>query len=436
MKKWIVALAGMAIGIVQAATPVQRWTLENGATVVFMESRALPMLDIQVSVDGGSVRDPAQRAGLASMTSTMLTRGVEKSGNQPALTEDQVLDGFADIGARFGAGASMDFAGASLRVLSSQRERAAAVSLMARVLAHPAFPQAPLERDKSRFIADLAEAGHQPDGIADKAFWPALYGTHPYGQQPDAKSVAAITRDEVLAFYRQHYTARSAVVAMIGDVSRDEAHRIAQELTRGLPQGKPLAPVQPVTLPAAAEKRIAHPASQSHIMIGMPSAAQGDPDEMALRVGNYILGGGGFVSRLMSEVREKRGLVYGVYSYFSFMRQPGPFMVGLQTRQSQTDEALKLTRSVLHDFLAKGPTDAELQAAKDNLTGGFALKVDSNSELLGFLVTIGRYNLPLDYIDSWTGKVAAVTTEQVRAAFARKVQEQHLVTIVVGKGSK
>ena len=182
----------------------------------------------------------------------------------------------------------------------------------------------------------------------------------------------------------------------------------------------------------AAEERIAHPASQSHILIGSAVLKRSDPEFFALTVGNYILGGGGFVSRLMAEVREKRGLAYSAYSYFSPRVQEGPFQAGLQTKKEQANEALVLVRKVIGDYVTSGPTEKELKAAKDNLVGGFALRIDSNRKILDNLANIGFYGLPLNYLDTWTTNVTQVTAADIRAAFKRHVRPDALSTVVVG----
>ncbi len=188
----------------------------------------------------------------------------------------------------------------------------------------------------------------------------------------------------------------------------------------------------PVPAPQQSELRIAHPASQAHILIGAPALQRGDPDYFTLTVGNYILGGGGFVSRLTREVREKRALSYSVYSYFSPMAQPGPFQIGLQTKKEQADEALKVVRATLAAYLRDGPTPQELKAAKDNLIGGFSLRIDNNRKILDNIAAIGYYQLPLDYLDTWTAQIAKVTVPGIKAAFARKVAPDKLATVVVG----
>lgn len=411
---------------VRAELPIQSWTAKSGARVLFVESRSIPMFDVAVDFDAGGRRAPAGKAGLAGLTNGMLAAG------STGLDENQVAEGFADLGAQRGARADQDRAAVTLRTLSSRGERDAAIDLLARLLQTPVFPEAVLAREKARAIAGLKEAETRPEAIADRAFQSALYGRHPYGALPTPDSVATVTRADIEAFYRAHYGAARAVVSMIGDVSRAEAEAIAERLTANLPAGLAAEALPPVGAPEAGIRRIAHPASQAHILLGMPALARGDPDFFALTVGNYVLGGGGFVSRLMNEVREKRGLAYSVYSYFMPMKDAGPFQVGLQTRREQADQALELVRGTVAGFLERGPTAAELKAAKDNLVGGFALRIDNNRKILDNLAVIGFYGLPLDYLDRWTANVEKVTLAEIRAAFARHVKPESFAIVVVG----
>jgi zinc protease len=220
---------------------------------------------------------------------------------------------------------------------------------------------------------------------------------------------------------------------MMGDISRAQAEAIAEQLTAQLPSGAaPAAPPEVAMKIPAGEQRIAHPASQSHILLGAPGMARSDPDYFALYVGNHILGGGGFVSRLMHEVREKRGLAYSVYSYFMPTKQPGVFQIGLQTRKDQADGALQLVRDTLAEFVAKGPTGKELIAARQNIVGGFPLRIDSNRKILDYLGIIGFYDLPLTYLDDFTRRVEQVTVAQVHDAFKRRVDPQAMATVIVG----
>jgi zinc protease len=418
-----------------AALHIQSWTLANGARVLFVENHSIPILDVSVEFDAGSRRDPPGKSGTASLTNAMLARGVHEGqvpAQEPALSEAQISDAFADTAAERGGGAGEDRAGATLRMLSDREQRQTSVLLLARLLAQPSFPADLLARDKARVIAAIREDETKPESIADKAFWRVLYGTHPYAAHETVASVGAITRDDLVAFHDAHYVANRAVIAMIGDVSRDEADTIARQLTARLPQGAPLPALPPVQPLPAKEEWIPHPASQAHILLGMPALARGDADYFPLIVGNYTMGGGGFVSRLMREVREKRGLSYSVYSYFNPLAQPGPFEAGLQTQKEQTSEALKIVRKTIAAYLKEGPTPAELTAAKDNLVGGFALRIDNNRKILDNIAAIGFYKLPLDYLDTWTANVKKVTAADIRAAFQRKLALDKMSTVVVG----
>jgi zinc protease len=348
------------------------------------------------------------------------------------MDEEAIANGFADVGAQRGGSADNDRAGASLRTLSSAAERDAALKLFANVIQTPNFPESVLVREKQRSIAGLKEAETKPDSIADRAFSKAMYGNHPYAFDPTEQSVTAITRADIAAFYHDNYNAKRAVVTMIGDISRAEAEAIAEQITAKLPAGAPPPVVPPVGAPDLTPVRIAHPATQAHVLIGAPALKRGDPDYFPLMVGNYVLGGGGFVSRLMREVREKRGLAYSVYSYFMPLKDEGPFQIGLQTKKEQVPEALDIVKRVVADYVANGPTPKELQAAKDNLIGGFPLRIDNNRKLLDNLAVIGFYNLPLDYLDTWTANVNRVTVAEVKADFAKRVHPDALSSVVVG----
>ncbi len=437
LKKLFAVALLAASGFAQAALDIQHWTLDNGARVYFVENHTIPMLDVNVEFDAGGRRDPAGKAGLSSLTSGLLARGLKEArladgSVEPAMSEAEISNALADLAAQRGGGSGADRAGMSVRTLSARGTRDEAMRLLARLLAHPAFPEDLVRRDQARTVAAIRDALTRPESIASKAFWRLAYGSHPYGAEATVESVEAITRDDLQNFHRAHYVANHAVIAMIGDLTRSEADAIAKELTRRLPQGQSLPRLPDVALPVGAEERIPHPASQSHILVGMPALARNDPDVFALTVGNYVLGGGGFVSRLTREVREKRGLAYSAYSYFNPMAQPGPYMAGLQTRKDQSDEALQVVRDTLTAFLRDGPTEAELSAAKDNLIGGFALRIDNNRKILENIAAIGFYRMPLDYLDTWTAQVARVSVADVRAAFARKLAMDKMVTVVVG----
>ena len=417
---------------VYAALPIQHWVTENGARVFFVETHAIPVLDISVEFDAGSRRDPAGKAGLAALTNGSLDKGIVGEGRED-VTEAQILDTFADAGALRSNMTGMDRAGYSLRVMSGHAESEPAIRMMAQLLAKPSFPEALLERDKARLVASLKEEMTRPDSIAAKAFRKDIYPAHPYGESSTPESVERITREDMMEFHKTHYVANRAVISLVGDIDVERARQIAREISSGLIVSDRDLPTLPdVTVPAGKTNVIAHPATQAHILIGMPALRRGDPDFFALTVGNYILGGGGFSSRLMDEVREKRGLSYSVYSQFQPMLQPGPFIISLQTEKKQATDAISVVNATLDDFLRKGPDATELQSARDHLVNSFAMKMDNNLKVLELIAMIGYYRLPLDYLDHWTEKVAQVTAADVKDAMNRKLNEGKMVTVIVG----
>ncbi len=413
-----------------ATLPIQHWQSASGAKVLFVENHDMPMVDIKVDFAAGSGRDTAKKAGLAGMTRHLMTLG---AGD---LTEDQISGKLADIGAELGGDFDRDVAGFSLRTLSSQKGEA--VDLLAKILDAPKFDQKVLDREKIRQIAQIREAEMDPGHIAEETFDKLLYGNHPYGLRGEGEidTVRSFTRQDVVDFYRIHYVTDREVIAIVGDLTKEQAQAVAEKLSAGLAGGKPIPPLPEVKLPTAAEtKMIPYPSSQSHILIGYPGVTRDDPDYFPLLVGNYVLGGGGFESRLLNEVREKRGLAYSVYSYFYPLERKGPFEVGLQTRKDQTREALAIVRKTMDDYIAKGPTPKEIAAAKDNLVGGFPLRIDSNRKIVDYLAMIGFYHLPLTYLDDFTKKVDEVTAAQIRDAFSRRINPADMVTVVVGAPS-
>ena len=431
IKPFLVALLlGLPLSV-QAALTIQNWQTPQGARVFFVESHELPILDISVDFPAGSARDPAGKAGLAQLTHGMLDQGAG------GLSDTAIAHRVADVGAVLAGKFDRDRAGVTLRTLSSAAEKNAALDILARVLQQPDFPQVVIKREKQRLISAIREAEADPGTVAEKAFYRALYGTHPYAHDEagEPAAIEPLTRSDLQVFYRTHYSAPNAVIALMGDITRAEAEAIAARLAGGLSQMAAV-PALPKPVPAAAsDARIAHPSTQSHVLVGAVGMARNDPDFFPLFVGNYVLGGGGFDSRLMREVRDKRGYAYSAYSYFMPMMEAGPFQLGLQTKREQTDDALKVAQATVRQFIADGPSDAELIQAKSNLTGGFPLRIDSNKKILDYLAVIGFYRLPLDYLDSWVDKVNAVDVTEVKQAFARRIDPDQLVTVVVGAGS-
>jgi zinc protease len=434
-KTFTAGLALLAVGFmvlsstVQAGVKIQQWQTASGSEVYFVENHDLPIVDISVNFAAGSARDSAEKSGLAGIARYMMTLGAA------GMSDEKIANKMADIGAILGGDFDADRAGFKLRTLSSEREKMQALDVFTKILQQPDFPEDVLTREKARIISGLQESATQPESISNKEFMKALYGSHPYSldESGEVDTVAKITRDDLQSFYKQYYGAKGAVVAIIGDLTREQAGVIAETVTGGLPKSVAVSAIPAVKLPTQSiEKRIAHPASQSHILLGYPGIKRGDPDLFPLYVGNYVLGGGGFVSRLTEEVREKRGLVYSVYSYFMPMAEPGPFQLGLQTKKDQAEDALKLVKETLDNFIKNGITEAELKAAKANIIGGFPMRIDSNSKILDYLAVIGFYKLPLNYLDEYNSNVEKVTVAQIKDAFSRRLKTENFVTIIVG----
>ena len=421
---------GMVVAIAaHAGVNIQHWQAKSGAKVLFVENHDLPMLDVAVWFDAGSRRDDPAQAGRAGLVSQLMQLGAA------GMVEEELAKKLADIGAQLGGNFDRDRSGYSLRTLSSAREREQALAVMAAVLQQPDFPDAVLEREKTRLIAVLKEAETKPESIADKAFYKALYGDHPYAlpESGEVGTVAKLTRQDLINFYRSHYLAANAVVVMIGDLKRADADAIAERLTGGL--GRDASHVaMDDKVPAAEAKtvRVAHPATQTHILMGTPGMQRIDPDYFPLLVGNYVLGGGGFDSRILNEIRQKRGLAYSAHSYFIPFKQPGPFEIGVQTKKDDAEAALKVLHETLEKFIKDGPSEGELKQAKNNIVLGFPLRIDSNRKILDYLGVIGFYDLPLTYLEDYPRAVSMVTAAQVRDAFRRRVNPDKLVTVIVG----
>ncbi|MGB3072542.1 MAG: pitrilysin family protein [Ottowia sp.] len=440
-KKAAGAMLAMALGFSAsafAAIPIQHWTQASGAQVFLVESPSIPMLDVEVDFDAGSRRDTAAQAGLADVTALMAGKGVRAAGGEPALDENQLGEAWADLGASFGGSAGRDEMSFRLRTLTEPDLLQKAVRLAARELGEPAWPEAVWQRERERITASIKESRTRPGTIAGDAYRKAVFGSHPYGYQATPESLAAISLADMRARYDEGVQPCRAKVSIVGAVTREQADALVTQLLARLPKSEsgacqPL-PALPEVAPLAAPKEelIPFQSAQAHVLIGQPGFKRNDPDYFPLLVGNYILGGGGFVSRLTEEVREKRGLSYSVGSYFSPGLQAGAFTITLQTRPDQATEAVRVSRQVLADFIARGPTEAELKAAKDYLQGGFALRIDSNAKLLANVASIAWNGLPLDYLDTWVQNVGQVTAADIKAAFARKLQPEKMVTVVVG----
>ncbi len=427
--RWLLLLLlSLLSGLLPAATPqLQSWTTSKGAKVIFVETDALPMLDVRVVFDAGSARD-GELAGLAAFTNAMLTEG---AGEWNA---DALASRLENRGIDMGSGSLRDMAWVSVRTLSEEPTREVAITTLAKVLAEPRFDADAIDRVREQMLVARRQLLQKPGGIASERFYRTLYGEHPYAHPPGGteQSLQRVDKAQLRQFHRQYYVGANAVIAMVGAVDRATAEQIAERVTAGLPKGQH-APDLPEPKPVkGGELREVFPSSQTHILIGQLGIRRGDPDYFPLYVGNHVLGGSSLVSILGDEVRNKRGLSYSVYSYFSAMRAAGPFVMAAQTKNDKADEALEVMRQTLADFVQQGPAKEALDAAKKNLVGGFPLQIANNGKIAQYIAMIGFYDLPLDWLEQVPRRIAAVTLADVRDAFVRRIDPDRSITVVVG----
>ena len=407
---------------------IETWNTDNGARVLYVPAPELPIVDIRVVFNAGSARD-GDKPGLASMTNNLLDHGAGDWNT------DQIVERFDSVGAEFSTTSLRDMAVVSLRSLTEKDWFHTALVTMATILHKPKFDEKELERERQRTLVALRNQQESPSDLAEIAFYKALYSNHPYATPPlgTTNSVTALTRQDVVDFYNKYYVASNAIVVIVGAVDKSAAKKIANQLLQDLPKGEPAAAL-PAT-PAVTEAKLIkqqHPSTQTTIWVGQEGETRTDPDYFPLYVGNQILGGSGFGSRIMQEIREKRGLAYSSYSYFFPMDAKGPFVMGLQTKNNQAQQALTLLMKTVNDFISNGPTQQELDDAKKNITGGFPLRLDSNKDITEYVAMIGFYNLPLDYLRTFNDRVEQVTRDQIIDAFKRRIHPDKMITVMVG----
>jgi zinc protease len=425
---WFAAFCSPA----QAAAKIEHWQTQQGSRVYYVHTEGLPMVDIQVAFDAGSARDGSQ-FGLSALTSALLDTGAGK------WNADEIAQRFESVGAQFGSSVSSDMASVSLRTLTDKPLFDKALETVQVILASPSFNEADFQREKNRTLAGLKQQEESPAELVRIAYYKALYGDHPYGH-PTPGTIATVSdfkSTDLRSFYQKYYVAANAMVVIVGDLSKQQAEQTAEKLVSGLSKGQKPESLPEVAMPVQAGKQhIEFPSSQTHVLVGMPGTYRKDPDYFDLYVGNHILGGAVLVSKLFNEVREKRGLAYSASSSFAPLFRKGPFAISLQTRNDQTGQALEVVNKTLADFIAQGPTEAELTAAKKNITGGFAMRFDTNKELASYVSMIGFYEMPLDYLDTFQQNVEKVTVASIKDAFKRRVDPQLMQTITVGGSAK
>ena len=419
-----------------ATLPIQKIQLTTGAHLFFVESRTIPMVNLGIDFPGGFAHDNKDRIGVSNFTSQLMNKGSKIKGT--IKDEAFIADSISDLGSMISFSTGKELTSVRIKTLSSAEVLNPLVDQVSDMLAYPIFNNKILEREKSIEISGLLESETKPEYILSKQFKKMIYRDNPLGNDETVNSIKAIKIDDLKKFHQTYYRANKMNVLIIGDLSRDKAIEIATKLTAKLPngpeQGIEIPPLSPLTMQdiQKREVKISHPSQQAHIQMGMTSPPRNDPDYFPLLVGNYILGGGGFVSRLMSEIREKRGLAYSVSSYFYPAKNSGYFVAGMQTQKNQSEESIKLLKQTIDEFIKNGPTDDEVMAAKNNLINGFPLRIDSNSKLLDNLSAIAWFDLPLNTLDEWTNEVKKVKKEDINRVFKKNLDMEKMITVVVG----
>lgn len=409
------------------ALNIQSWQTASGTPVLFVQASELPMFDLRLTFAAGSSKDGLQH-GLASLASSLLGEGTSTS------SADDIAMTFENLGAIFSASSYRDMAVVELRSLSDPKYSQPALHMLTEVISQPSFPQPAINRLKNQSMAAFAQQKKNPGQLANLALFEQLYGDHPYAHSSSGNehSLPGLTRKQVADFYHQYYNAQNLQLVLVGDLDRQRAEQIAEQITSSLPSGQAATRTAEPRPPVAGHRHVEFDSAQTHILLAQLGIERGHPDYAALYIGNQIFGGSGFGSRLMEEVREKRGLTYGIYSYFSPMQARGPFTISVQTRADLSQATLDYVRELLASYVSEGPTEAELQTAKQEFFGSFPLSAASNSAITGQLGAIGFYNLPLDWLEQLMQEVRQLDTKQVHQALQRHLKPNELTLITVG----
>jgi zinc protease len=430
MKKLITlfALIGFGFSVNALAVPkIQTWTSDAGAKVMFVPADSLPMVDVRVVFDAGGARD-GDLPGLATFTNALLTEGAGE------LDAAAFAENIESRGIQIGSDSLRDMAWLTLRSLTEPEVLSVGLARLSESLAKPRFDQDAIERIRDQMHAVLRQQEQSPSDIASREFYATLFAGHPYGVPTEGTkaSVDRINLVAIKAFHKKYYVAKNAVISIVGAQTREQAEQIANQVTRDLPQGEKAPLIAMPTQIKPVDKKIDYDSSQSHVYLGMLGMSRHDPDYIPLYVGNQVLGGGSLVSLLGEEVRNKRGLSYSVYSYFSASRQPGPFVMVAQTKNTQVKEAADVMKQTLSKFANESLTEELLKDAKQNIVFGFPMQIANNSKMVGYISMIGFYDMPIDWLERLPRLVNEVTLDEVKDAFNRRVKVENLSTVVVG----
>ncbi|MCA0402528.1 MAG: insulinase family protein [Proteobacteria bacterium] len=407
----------------------EEWQTANGAKVIFYQAMEVPMVNINLAFKAGSAYDGNQ-FGLSALTTNLMNQG------NASKDASHIAEALADTGAQYFAESSRDMAILSLKSLSKEGPLQKAVNNFQLIINQPDFPKDAFLRERNQQILALAQVGESPDELANQLFFEKLYGSHPYAHpiNGNKESLDKLSVSSVKDFYKKYFVASNATMVIVGAISSSKAHEIAEKLIGQLPKGIKADSIPLAKKASSAEEvSVDFPSTQTSLRVGQIGITHHDKDYFPLMVGNYILGGGALVSKLSTEIREKRGLTYSVNSQFIPMPGNGPFIINLATQNQKALYALELTQETLKDFINKGPSEEELQSAKQYLMGSFPLSLANNGTIANMLLKMAFYNLPKDYLDTYVKHINEVTHAQIIEAFKQHIEPNKMLTIIVGK---
>jgi len=421
----------VSVSPARAGMVPKRMVLDSGLVLLTSEQRALPMVSIELLIDAGSRYEPENQAGLANLTAKLLTYGTQR---RSALQISEALD---FIGASLSTDSGEDVASVSLTIL--KKDLAMGLDLLAEILTQSTFPQGEIDRQKQAVIASIRAREEDPGAVAATKFAAALFPQSPYGRPVEGTEVTVkgLQRKSLQDFFSRYYRPNRAIISVVGDIGEKE---IAQALNRafsgwnkGEPSGKMLVPTN---IGAAQQLQINKDLTQSNIILGHNGVTRGNPDYYAVQVMNYILGGGGFSSRVMDSIRNERGLAYSVYSYFAAEKSHGSFQFVMQTKNETALEAIQIARDEIRRIREAPVSEQELNDAKDYLIGSFPLRFDTNRKVAGFLAQVEYYQLGLNYPEQYAGLIRKVTREDVQRVAKEYLRPEQLITVIVGNLKK
>jgi zinc protease len=410
----------------QALPPVQRTILPNGLILLISEEHSLPFITLQLLIDSGSWRDPSGEEGLAHLTARALLLGTLRH-TVTAINEE--LD---FMGASLNSSSSRDYATISLRVLKKDLDKG--LDLFIEVLTQPTFPEDEIRREIERTLAAIQSAEDQPEEVAEKEFQKTLFLNSPYGHPVEGtkESLPRITREAIIRFYLSYYHPNNAILTVVGDITEDEMKaKLLPRLAKW-----PTAKIPKVPFITAFEKeqktvKIDRGITQANIILGHAGVSRENPDYYALTVMNYILGGGGFSSRLVEEIRNKRGLAYSVASFFDPGKYQGSFQIVLQTKNSSAREAIDLSFREMERMRKEGVSEKELEGAKKYLIGSFPMRLNTQGKLSNFLSQVEYYGLGLDYPEKYPSLIRSVTKEDILRVAKKYLHPENTILVIV-----